>query len=165
MPPIYDHKNNRSDIMEETKKYAEEILIKQPHLAAKAIHERNYVIKALKAEIEHRKIAFQEIEYRYEQACASMDENKKLIEANTTLSKELIEYKNSSDAAWHRRITAFSEKLPRFAGAVVRFCFTPPVSTYLWLILFALFFIASITGWGFVTAAIKPIFLLFGIGA
>ena len=163
MAQIYDHR--KSEIIEETKKYAEEILLRQPHLAAKAIHERNYVIKSLKAEIEHRKIAFQEIEYRYEQACASTEENKKLVEINAKLSTELIEYKNSSDATWQRRITAFSEKLPKVAGAIVRFCLTPPISTYLWLVLFALFFIASISGWGFVATALKPLFLLFGIGS
>jgi hypothetical protein len=157
--------------MEQTKRYAEEIIIKQPHLAEKAIRERNYVIKTLKAEIDHRKIAFQEIEERFQESSdfklvnvQLAAENKKLLDDNKKISAELEEYKNSTDGIWSKKVERFAEKLPERLGAIVKFCFTPPVSTYLWLILFALFFIASITGWAFVVSAIKPLLLLFGIG-
>lgn len=171
MPLIYNPHDNRSEVMEQTKRYAEEIIIKQPHLAEKAIRERNYVIKTLKAEIDHRKIAFLEIEERFQEFSdfklvnvQLVEENKRLADECKKISLELEEYKNSTDGIWSKKVERFASKLPERLGAIVKFCFTPPVSTYLWLMLFALFFIASIAGWGFVVAAIKPILLLFGVG-
>jgi hypothetical protein len=171
MPQIYNPHDNRSEVMEQTKRYAEEIIIKQPHLAGKAISERNFLIKTLKAEIEHRRIAFQEIEDRFQESSdfkilneKLSEDYKKLHDEHKKMSLELAEYKASLDGLWNRKVEQFSEKLPPRISSIIKFCFTPPVSTYLWLILFALFFIASITGWAFVIDAIKPILFLFGIG-
>lgn len=58
--------NHKSEILSETKCIVEELL-KQPELAKKAIHDRNIIVKGLRAEIDHRVIAFDEIDTRFQE--------------------------------------------------------------------------------------------------
>ena len=173
--PIYV--SHKSEAIMQMKHLAEEML-KNPELAEKAIHDRNIIIKGLKADIEHRKIAFKEIESRYTELLERNNtlettkiRNVTLTKEFTDLKKELEETKkeleteksNNPDRKWAVKIEKFVDPLPKMIGNVIKFVFTPPMSTYLWLIIFAVFFIASITGWGFVATALTPLFKLFSI--
>jgi hypothetical protein len=66
MPQKYDKTKHKSEIFMDMKKYLKEIMVSSPDIIEKAIKDRTIIIKSLKSDIEHRKIAFKEIESRYE---------------------------------------------------------------------------------------------------
>lgn len=166
------------EILQETRRLIDDLL-KKPEIAEKAISDRNIIIRGLKADINHRKVAFKEIEGRYDvlseenlklqETLKSLGEkvktleeslktkNEELQKTNAELAKEKA-YGNDSFAV---RIERLIDKLPASTfSSILRFLFTGPVAKFTIVVIFALLFIASIGGWGFVATALEPIFKL-----
>lgn len=167
-----------NEILQETRRLIDDLL-KKPEIAEKAISDRNIIIRGLKADINHRKVAFKEIEGRYdvlseekskmEEHIKTLDEKVKSLEASLkTKDEEILKVKAELEKekaygndSFGVRIEKVIDKLPaNMFSSVLRFIFTGPISKFTTLIIFALLFIASITGWGFVATALEPIFKL-----
>lgn len=175
----------KSEIFVETHHLVEEML-KNPIYAHKAIKDRNLIIRGLNADINHRKVAFQEIEERYGKLA---DENeilknriKEFQDFSKNLTAENLELKESlkqkdkdlasvnlelgvqkviEASSWDAKINKLADKLPRRLSFLVKFFLTTQVFKFFLFILFAVLFVASLTGWGYVSSALKPLLALF----
>lgn len=175
MPPNYDKNKHNSDIFVDMIKYAKELL-NEPEITEKAIKDRNVIIKALKCEIEHRKLAFKEVEDRYDIILLKNKEyNNKILEItkqNTELEKKLkdmtiifnelsikdeyskIEYKKSISY----KFDLLSEKVPTWAGkAILKMLSSSTIQKNILIAFFCLLFVASFTGWSAILSAISPL--------
>lgn len=181
MPQQYDKNKHKSEIFLDMKKHLKEIMVSSPEILEKAIKDRNIIIKALKADIEHRKIAFKEIESRYDDQAIVIKniikENKELKEnieklnkLNTGISAQLDESKitisvnrKEKERTLSFKLEKISEKIPGWAGKIIfKILSSPDVLKYLWMIVFCILLIASIVGWGAIATVIKPIVAIFG---
>jgi hypothetical protein len=151
-----------NEIIQETMKLVNEML-KDPEITGKAIHDRNIIIKALKADIEHRKVAFKEIATRYEEVAIKNEALQLVQEENKKLKAELEKEKSYTQGSFSVRMEKVIEKIPGFYGVILRFFFTGPMSRVTVLAFFCLMFIASITGWGFIAEVFKPFAYLYKI--
>jgi hypothetical protein len=162
------HNDIPNEILQETLKLINEML-KDPEIAGKAIRDRNILIKGLKADIEHRKAAFKEAECRYVELLDKLNDiercndlSEKLIEENKKMKEELDLAKGYLNNSYLYKVNQTLEKIPGVIGVVLRFFFTGPVAKFSFMALFCILFIASITGWGFVSAALLPLAKLIG---
>jgi chromosome segregation ATPase len=157
-----------SEILQETLRLVHEML-KDPEIAEKAISDRNVLIKGLKADIEHRKAAYKEVASRYTELLEKIEQieqiqnnTKALEEENKKIKVELETAKLHLNDCFGYRVDQTLKKVPGVIGTLLRFFFTGPVAKYSFLVLFCMLVIASITGWGFVAAALHPIAKLIG---
>lgn len=97
--PRYDKIKHKSNVFLDMKKHVEDLL-QNTEITEKAIKDRNIIIKSLKADIEHRKIAFKEIEGRYE------DINLKINE-KTRLAEQLLEELNNLKKEYEKNKTEY----------------------------------------------------------
>ncbi len=179
-----DDNKAKHELLDETKKLAEELL-KNPEYAEKAIKDRNIIIRGLKADIEHRIVAFKEIVTRYDELADQVqnlkyeneklgkflnETNKNLIETEAKFietNKSLIEVEKKleieehyNDSVWVVKIEKATQSLQGWKGGIIRILFSRPVSQYVFLSLFCLLFVASFIGWTGIAALLAPIFHL-----
>lgn len=166
------------EILQETRRLIDDLL-KNPEFAEKAISDRNIIIRGLKADINHRKVAFKEIEGRYDiisdeniklqEHLNALNENVKALQNAITvkdeeikkIKQELDKEKAYGQDSFSVRIEKVIDKLPPSNfSSVLRFLLTGPVAKFTILTIFCLLLTASIVGWGFVATALEPIFKL-----
>lgn len=71
-----DPYKSKSEIFQDVKNFAEEIVLNSPERAKNAIRDRNIIIRSLKSINNHREIAFDEIETRYNQMALDLEKQK-----------------------------------------------------------------------------------------
>lgn len=176
----YDGTIHKSEIFLDMRKRLKEIMKSDPEIVEKAIKDRTIIIKSLKSDIDHRKIAFNEIETRYEEQALIIkkhqDEiknlkelNEKLTKLNKTLGVELNEAninlsinKIEKEKTLSFKIEKISDKIPGWAGKIIiKMLSSPDVLKYLLMVIFCILFIASFIGWGAIATVIKPLIALF----
>lgn len=179
VPQSYEKGKHRSEIFVDMQNYIKEIMATKPEIIEKAIKDRNIIIKALKADIDHRKIAFKEIENRNDSQLNTIqkyiidnkklkDDNDVLTQTNKTLTEEINKLKIIVEAEKQERESKLYYKLNKLANNIpgrlsrlfFKFLFSPELLKYVILAVFCILFIASITGWGFVLNLIKPIIII-----
>lgn len=93
MPDDRQNKQHMSDSFAEMKELVEKMML-DPERAKKAVHDRNIIIKSLKADIEHRKVVFGEIEARYDMMAEKLADaqanQKSASEATENAANELL---------------------------------------------------------------------------
>jgi hypothetical protein len=180
-----DDDSAKHELLSETKKLVEE-MIANPEYAEKAVHDRNIIIRGLKAEISHNKVIYKEVDEKYDMFIEKIDQLEKLIAYNKTLyvdnsttisykDQELIKLREDlsnlkrefqienikNDQVWVLKLEKLTKDLQGWQGGIVRIMCSRPVSQYLFLIIFCILVVASFTGWGLVAHALIPIIHMF----
>lgn len=180
MPQKYDKAKHKSEIFLDMKKILREMMSSSPEIIEKAIKDRNIIIKSLKADIDHRKIAFTEIETRYDVQFNTIKnisednknlklENEILLKKVKIISDELDDAKiiigidkKEKERTLSFKLDKLSDKIPGWAGKIVfKILSSQHVLNYMLMAIFCLLFIASFVGWGAIATILKPIFALF----
>ena len=181
MSQNYDGTAHKSEIFLDMRKRLREIMKSSPEVVEKAIKDRTIIIKSLKADIDHRKIAFKEIENRYEDQAiiikkcqdelkALKELNEKFIKLNKSLGTELNEAnitlsvdKKEKEKTLSFKLEKIADKIPGWAGKIIfKILSSPDVLKYILMAIFCLLFVASLVGWGAIATVIKPLIALFG---
>ena len=186
MPQPYDKSKNKSEIFLDLKadmrKHLQNIMTTKPDIIEKAIKDRNIIIKSLKADINHRKIAFMEIESRYDAQYLLVkdltdqlkkmktdnelltDNNRKIIEQLDESKITICVDKKEKERSLSFKLEKFSDKMPGWAGKIFfKILSSPDVLKYILMAIFCILFIASIVGWGAIAAVLKPLLTLISL--
>lgn len=214
----YDSIKNKSEAFLDMKKLIVELISKNPELTQNAIRDRNILIKSLKADIQHRKTTYKEIESRYYKACSNIIELKRTIDSlvldcankesriinlnglkvqldalkNETISKDatntmlvqkikdleldleeqhsrlerskihLAVERKTNERTLTYKLEKLSTHIPGWPGKIL--CSILSSSWILYALLFMIFailFIASISGWESIAKAFSPIYSIF----
>jgi len=154
--------------------------------AIDAISVRNKKIKNLQAILEHQKIAFEEIEKRYndlsenkvnaenkvkelekeyaqlyEMYSTNINELKTTKENFSQTLNELIIERGLNEKTFIRKVEKYATSVGGKRGALIKLLFTPPASKFFIFTLFFLMLFASIFGWAPIATCIKAIFKIF----